>query len=639
VAQKMDALIDNFCKEPNCKTLEKLLQGHTGEDGEQKRLDFKRAMPPKRESLAKILLAMANSGGGVIILGVDEKEDGTFDPIGLPKVTDKSKIKVQKYLPDELKLRYDVIDLLCKAGDSPLVRGKKFQAIIVKDEPLFVPYTAQADGDGIYEGTIYVRRLSESVSANTAELKDIFSRRISSILQHELTRQELRSAGYPRISAADKQVLRGALYDEIITAAEKIELIQFGACVTIKTDSNNDYIRSEKKLGDIAPIEFPVYSDVRSRQYIPFSQLEDKKELVDICEDLERDKRVLETFGATIFDSEDKAIKTINEARLRFRQQTVARIERSFERHKSFLKQLDNWASLEKRWDKIKVESSRKFPCSDVKSAETHDAPINSQKMVKHRTEKQTAMHELEILYDRAKTTLDQATDALKAGRYRTYPTYVNEYNSIVELVTKRYKESPKHFEVIDAPAPSIFPLYEDKYLSTVALKLNLLVKYLQDRLETQKKSIPASSKPSYLGIEKERVFVIMSMDKEDSSLEDVHHAIKRVCKSFSLHAERSDDIEHSGSITNKIKERIKAAGTLVADLSYDRPNVYYELGYAHGLGRDEEVILLAKEHSKLHFDIKDFNIIFYKNITELETKLKKRLGATLKSSDVIFPS
>ena len=80
-----------------------------------------------------------------------------------------------------------------------------------------------------------------------------------------------------------------------------------------------------------------------------------------------------------------------------------------------------------------------------------------------------------------------------------------------------------------------------------------------------------------------------------------------------------------------------KAAETLAADLSYDRPNVYYELGYAHGLGRDEEVILLAKKDSTLHSDDKALNVIFYTGIKELESGLEKRLDAIGRNSDSVF--
>ena len=59
---------------------------------------------------------------------------------------------------------------------------------------------------------------------------------------------------------------------------------------------------------------------------------------------------------------------------------------------------------------------------------------------------------------------------------------------------------------------------------------------------------------------------------------------------------------------------------------------VNYELGYAHGRGK--EVILIARQGSTIHFDIKDYNIIFYRNFTELEERITKRIAAIKKKAE-----
>ena len=64
----------------------------------------------------------------------------------------------------------------------------------------------------------------------------------------------------------------------------------------------------------------------------------------------------------------------------------------------------------------------------------------------------------------------------------------------------------------------------------------------------------------------------------------------------------------------------------LISDVTHERPNVYYELGYAHAL--EKEVIILARDGTPLHFDIKDYNVIFYSNLTQLEARLAIRLQA-----------
>lgn len=118
--------------------------------------------------------------------------------------------------------------------------------------------------------------------------------------------------------------------------------------------------------------------------------------------------------------------------------------------------------------------------------------------------------------------------------------------------------------------------------------------------------------------------FVIMAI-KNKPEEDDILNAIKRACTEKNINATRVDDTNHSGKITPLIVNGIKNSKYIICDISEERPNVYYELGYAHGLNK--EVILLAKEETKLHFDIKDYNVIFYSSLSSLEKELKLRLN------------
>jgi hypothetical protein len=53
---------------------------------------------------------------------------------------------------------------------------------------------------------------------------------------------------------------------------------------------------------------------------------------------------------------------------------------------------------------------------------------------------------------------------------------------------------------------------------------------------------------------------------------------------------------------------------------------VYFEAGYAHGKGKVP--IYLAREGTKLEFDLKDYPVIFFGNMKELKESLEKRLRA-----------
>lgn len=116
-------------------------------------------------------------------------------------------------------------------------------------------------------------------------------------------------------------------------------------------------------------------------------------------------------------------------------------------------------------------------------------------------------------------------------------------------------------------------------------------------------------------------VFIVMAMSEDHPELIDVLNTIKRSCKSLNKIAERIDDYVHKNEITEKMLGCIKTAEYIVADLTYSRPNVYYELGYAHAYGKD--VIITAKTGTTLHFDIRNYQVLFYNTLAELEDKLK----------------
>jgi hypothetical protein len=134
------------------------------------------------------------------------------------------------------------------------------------------------------------------------------------------------------------------------------------------------------------------------------------------------------------------------------------------------------------------------------------------------------------------------------------------------------------------------------------------------------------SNPVSSTAIDKGKAFVAMAIDPGEASLEDILDTIKAACKENGIHAMRIDEDQSNDRITDRVVGSIRTAEFVIVDLTLARPNVFFEAGFAHGLGKTP--IYIAKHGTKLEFDIKDYPIIFFRNMRELKVGLIERLQA-----------
>ena len=150
----------------------------------------------------------------------------------------------------------------------------------------------------------------------------------------------------------------------------------------------------------------------------------------------------------------------------------------------------------------------------------------------------------------------------------------------------------------------------------------------LRERLLTELEAArqKATSNKPEPKIQKGIAFVAMAMDPENLQLDDVLDAIKDGATKCGINAGRIDEARSNERITDRMLTAINESEFVVVDLSYARPNVYYEAGYAQGLGKTP--VYLAREGTEIPFDLKDYPVIYYPSMRVLKAALADRLNA-----------
>lgn len=127
-----------------------------------------------------------------------------------------------------------------------------------------------------------------------------------------------------------------------------------------------------------------------------------------------------------------------------------------------------------------------------------------------------------------------------------------------------------------------------------------------------------------------DKIFVAMDYSPELKSAYE--KGIKPACKSCGMRAIRIDEKEHNDDIVDQIIVEIHQARFVIADFTTNNSGVYYEAGYAKGLGK--EVIKLCQEkefipaEKKPHFDISHEAFIRWKDPVDLKKRLISRIQA-----------
>lgn len=123
------------------------------------------------------------------------------------------------------------------------------------------------------------------------------------------------------------------------------------------------------------------------------------------------------------------------------------------------------------------------------------------------------------------------------------------------------------------------------------------------------------------------QVFVVMPFAP---ALQDVFEkCIKKVATQIGVTVDRGDNFFTTGAIINDIWSAIFRSKAIIADCTGRNPNVFYEIGIAHTLGR--ETVLIAQSIDDIPFDLRHLRTVIYEHTPEGLSELENQLIQTLR--------
>jgi hypothetical protein len=126
----------------------------------------------------------------------------------------------------------------------------------------------------------------------------------------------------------------------------------------------------------------------------------------------------------------------------------------------------------------------------------------------------------------------------------------------------------------------------------------------------------------------KPRAFIVMEFS---SPFNEIYvDVIKKACEDNGVEAVRADEIYGPGLIIGDVVQEILRSKLIIADVTPQNANVFFEVGY--GFALNKPTILLAEKTTKLPFDLSAFRVLFYENSIAGKAKIEQGLQKHIKA-------
>ena len=138
--------------------------------------------------------------------------------------------------------------------------------------------------------------------------------------------------------------------------------------------------------------------------------------------------------------------------------------------------------------------------------------------------------------------------------------------------------------------------------------------------------SLPRATVFSTAGIDDQDDDLVSVMMPFGPRFSPVYAALQSAAKGLGMRCVRADDIWVHAHVMQDIVDLITKAKVVIGDCSGKNPNVFYEIGIAHSLGK--EVILVTQSEDDVPFDLRPYRYVRYLNngegLRELTTAVQR---------------
>ncbi|MFP3255056.1 MAG: hypothetical protein RXP30_01300 [Thermoplasmata archaeon] len=233
---------------------------------------------------------------------------------------------------------------------------------------------------------------------------------------------------------------------------------------------------------------------------------------------------------------------------------------------------------------------------------------------------------------------------AIKLGENLKYGSSINEINRIAKSVFPFNKKEHPNDSITSLRAKEVYDwvltLSEQDLTETDKDKLlKKFIKELESEFILSQVSEgfeivnETNKKQSVKNTESKNVFVLMPFDNQSQTI--YYNVLKPVIESLGYSVSKADENIRTGTVIEQIQESIRNALLVVADVSGKNPNVFYELGYAHGL--EKNVLIITTNKNDIPFDISHIRYFEYSYDPNFENLRNKFLPIFKKNLEEIY--